>query len=176
VQLSDSLPTRTVCLALSVSRSTLVRRRRGSSTPQTRKARHEPRQLSEEERRTILALLHSDRSPISPFPKSSHGLSMKAATCARRSPAFLRVNISPESRADARVLQKPATSRLRWMPYFSAMSATRYNPILKALYDRLIAVGKPKSVALCAVMRKLLVLAYGVLKSNQPFNPAYANA
>jgi len=61
VQLSESLPTRTVCLALSVSRSTLVRRRRGPSTPQTRKARHVPRQLSEEERGIILALLHSDR-------------------------------------------------------------------------------------------------------------------
>ncbi len=55
------MPTRTVCLALSVSRSTLVRRRCGASTPQTRKARHVPRQLSEEERSAILALLYSDR-------------------------------------------------------------------------------------------------------------------
>lgn len=73
-------------------------------------------------------------------------------------------------------LAKTGNSRLRKMLYFPAMSATRCNPILKALYERLVAAGKPKMVALAAVMRKLLVLAYGVLKSNQPFDPAYANA
>jgi transposase len=62
------------------------------------------------------------------------------------------------------------------MLYFPAISATRFNPIIKALYDRLIAAGKPKMVALAAAMRKLLILAYGVLKSNQPFNSAHANA
>ena len=46
----------------------------------------------------------------------------------------------------------------------------------QSLYDRLIAAGKPKMVALAAAMRKLLILAYGVLKSNQPFNSAHANA
>lgn len=73
-------------------------------------------------------------------------------------------------------LAKTGNSRLRRMLYFPAMSATRRNPLLKALYDRLVARGKPKKVALAAVMRKLLILAYGVLKSNQPFNFAYANA
>ncbi len=73
-------------------------------------------------------------------------------------------------------LAKTGNSRLRRMLYFPAMSATRCNPILKALYDRLVANGKPKVVALAAVMRKLLILAYGVLKSTQPFNPAYVNA
>ncbi len=73
-------------------------------------------------------------------------------------------------------LAKTGNSRLRKMLYFPAMSATRFNPILKALYERLVAAGKPKRVALAAVMRKLLILAYGVLKSNQPFNPAYAHA
>lgn len=59
--LSESLPTRTVCAALGVSRSTLLRRRREPNTPQARKPRHVARQLSDEERRVILALLHSDR-------------------------------------------------------------------------------------------------------------------
>jgi hypothetical protein len=35
--------------------------------------------------------------------------------------------------------------------------------------------GKPKMLALAAAMRKLLSLAYGVLKSHQPFNPAHVN-
>lgn len=73
-------------------------------------------------------------------------------------------------------LAKTGNSRLRKLLYFPAMSATQHNPILKAFYQRLVAAGKPKIVALAAVMRKLLVLAYGVLKSKQPFDPAYANA
>jgi transposase len=73
-------------------------------------------------------------------------------------------------------LAKTGNSRLRKILYFPAMSATRCNPVLKALYQRLVAAGKPKIVALAAVMRKLLVLAYGVLKSKQPFDPAYIRA
>jgi len=60
-QLSESLPERTVCFALGVSRSTLRRRRRGPRIAQTRQAGHIPRQLSDNERRAILDLLHSDR-------------------------------------------------------------------------------------------------------------------
>ncbi len=73
-------------------------------------------------------------------------------------------------------LAKTGNSRLRKMLYFPAMSAIRLNPLIKALYERLVAAVKPKMVSLAAVMRKLLILAYGVLKSNQPFNPAYAHA
>jgi transposase len=73
-------------------------------------------------------------------------------------------------------LAKTGNSRLRKMLYFPAISATRFNPVIKALYDRLIAAGKPKMLALAAAMRKLLILAYGVLKSQQPFNPAHTNA
>ena len=73
-------------------------------------------------------------------------------------------------------LAKTGNSRLRKMLYFPAMSAIRFNPLIKALYERLVAAVKPKMVSLAAVMRKLLILAYGVLKSNQPFNPAYAHA
>ena len=42
------------------------------------------------------------------------------------------------------------------------------------LYKRLQAKGKPNKLALCAVMRKLLVIAYGVLKSEKPFDVNYA--
>jgi len=73
-------------------------------------------------------------------------------------------------------LAKTGNARLRTMLFFPAISAARHNPILKALYERLVAAGKPKMVALAAVMRKLLTLAYGILKHKQPFNPAYVNA
>ena len=40
-----------------------------------------------------------------------------------------------------------------------ALSAARFNPDLKAVYDRLRARGKPAKVALVALMRKLVILA-----------------
>ena len=45
---------------------------------------------------------------------------------------------------------------VRHVLYMAAIAATRYNPILRAFYSRLVAAGKPKMVALIAVMRKML--------------------
>ena len=45
---------------------------------------------------------------------------------------------------------------IRQALYMAALSASRYNPILKEFYQRLLANGKPKKLALIAVMRKLL--------------------
>ena len=45
---------------------------------------------------------------------------------------------------------------VRHVLYMAALAATRYNPILRAYYQRLIAAGKPKRVSLVAVMRKML--------------------
>lgn len=42
-----------------------------------------------------------------------------------------------------------------------------------AFYNKLLAKGKPKKVALIAVIRKLLVLAFGVLKSGKTFDVNY---
>ena len=46
-------------------------------------------------------------------------------------------------------------------------------PLLKAYYENLLARGKVKMVAVIAVMRKLLVICYGVLKSGQVFDVDY---
>lgn len=70
-------------------------------------------------------------------------------------------------------LSKMGHGRLRRALYMPALSAARHNPVLRDTYQRLLANGKPKKVALCAVMRKLLVLAYGVLKSGKPFDANY---
>ena len=50
----------------------------------------------------------------------------------------------------------------------AALSAARYNPTLKAFYQRLIAAGKPKRLALTAVARKLVILANSLLKTAPP--------
>jgi transposase len=72
-------------------------------------------------------------------------------------------------------LSKIGNPRVRKLLYFPALAAMRYNPIIKAHRQRLLAQGKAKMVAVGAAMRKLLHLAYGVLKHNKPFDPAYVN-
>ncbi len=71
-------------------------------------------------------------------------------------------------------LSRIGPSRLRRDLYLPAVVATRYNPIIKALYERLRARGHCAMSALGAAMHKLLHLAYGVLKSGRPFDPNYA--
>jgi transposase len=56
-------------------------------------------------------------------------------------------------------------SQVRSVLYMSALVASRHNPILKALYHRLLAAGKPKKLALTALMRKLIILANRLLKN-----------
>ena len=51
--------------------------------------------------------------------------------------------------------------------YMAAQSAARFNPHLKAFYERLVAAGKAKKLALTAVMRKLIVLANTLLKEDR---------
>ena len=51
----------------------------------------------------------------------------------------------------------------------------RYNPLLRRFADRLRERGKPNMTIITAVMRKLLTLAYGVLKSGRFFDPADAS-
>lgn len=51
--------------------------------------------------------------------------------------------------------------------YMSALVATRSNPVIKAFYERLLANGKEKKVALTACMRKLLVILNSMIRHNQ---------
>jgi transposase len=48
--------------------------------------------------------------------------------------------------------------------YMAALTASRFNPVLRPVYERLRAAGKPAKVALVAVMRKLVELANQILK------------
>ena len=70
-------------------------------------------------------------------------------------------------------LSKVGSPRLRKCLYFPAMTALRFNPLIKALGTRLAAQGKCKMLILGAAMRKLLHLAVGVLKSAMPFDPNF---
>lgn len=70
-------------------------------------------------------------------------------------------------------LSKKGNKYLRKSLYMPAIAAKKYNPLMKELYERILKKGKPKKVALCAVMRKLMILAYGVLKSGEVFDQCY---
>jgi transposase len=56
--------------------------------------------------------------------------------------------------------------------FMGALVAKRHNPVLKAFYDRLLAAGKPKMVALVAVARKLLTILNAILRDHQPWQTA----
>ena len=73
-------------------------------------------------------------------------------------------------------LSKKGHSNIRgtlYMPAVVAMSKTLWG---KTFASRLAQAGKPSMVIIGAVMRKLVAIAYGVLKSGQPFNPALHGA
>lgn len=61
---------------------------------------------------------------------------------------------------------------VRAVLFMGAMVATRFNPVLKAFHQRLIAAGKPKMVALIAVARKLLTILNAILRDQRPWQPA----
>ena len=60
-------------------------------------------------------------------------------------------------------------ARLRAVLYMAAMVASRFNPVIRDFYQRLLAAGKPKKVALNACMRKLPVILNSMLKSRSPW-------
>jgi len=51
--------------------------------------------------------------------------------------------------------------------YMAALAATRWNPVIKAFYQRLVAKGKPKKVALVASMRKLLTMLNQMVRTGE---------
>jgi len=62
----------------------------------------------------------------------------------------------------------------RKVMYMCALVASRYEPRMRELYQRLIAMGKAKKVALVAIMRKMIVCLNAMLKNNIAFYPLSA--
>ena len=60
---------------------------------------------------------------------------------------------------------------VRSVLYMAALTARRFNPLIRAFAQRLEAAGKPFKVVLTACMRKLLVILNTMLKNNLPWNP-----
>lgn len=71
-------------------------------------------------------------------------------------------------------LSKAGSATVRTKLYLPAVVASRCNPTAKALYQRLLARGKPPMAAIGAVMRKLVHICFGVLKHQQAYSPQAA--
>ncbi|MGI9214585.1 MAG: IS110 family transposase, partial [Gammaproteobacteria bacterium] len=71
-------------------------------------------------------------------------------------------------------ISKIGNSSLRKTFYFPAIVARQHNPIIKSFCQRLELAGKPKMVIICAAMRKLVHVVYGVLKSGKAFDAKLA--
>ena len=93
-------------------------------------------------------------------------------TLDRRQVAAL-VGVAPFNRDSGTLRGKRAVwsgrSRVRGALYMGTLSATRYNPAIRDFYQRLLAHGKSKKVALVACMRKLLVILNSMLKHRSPW-------
>jgi transposase len=71
-------------------------------------------------------------------------------------------------------LSKTGAPRLRKALYFPAIVAIKHNPHIRALSARMKGRGKCPMEIIGAAMRKLVHIAYGVLKSGRPFDPEMA--
>ena len=93
-------------------------------------------------------------------------------TLNRREIAAL-VGVAPYNRDSGALRGKRAVwggrSRVRAVLYMSALVASRHNPAIRDFYQRLLAAGKPKKLALVACMRKLLVILNSLLKHGSPW-------
>ena len=65
-------------------------------------------------------------------------------------------------------------SALRSTVYMAAVAAARSNPDMKRVYERLKTAGKASKVALTAVMRKLVILANALVKTDRKWTPRTA--
>jgi transposase len=70
-------------------------------------------------------------------------------------------------------ISKQGRSELRSCLYMPAVVAMTYNPVIRSLKERLHERKLPTMAIIAASMRKLLHIAFGVLKTQKPFDPNY---
>ena len=72
-------------------------------------------------------------------------------------------------------ISKVGNKKLRNLMFLSAFSACQYNKACKALFDRIVAKGKSKKLALIAVANKLLKQAFAIAKSGLPYDENFVS-
>lgn len=64
---------------------------------------------------------------------------------------------------------------VRCVLYMAALTASRYNPVLKRAHDTLKARGKPAKVILVALMRRLITILNAIVRDQKPWRQTHAN-
>jgi transposase len=104
------------------------------------------------------------------------------STCPTPEAAAAYAGLAPQPRLSGTSLRGRArlvqtgNARLRTALYLATLSAARHNPTIRPFYERLRAAGKPPKVARCAAARKLLHIAWAVVKKQRDFDPSFASA
>jgi len=100
-------------------------------------------------------------------------------TLDRRQIAAL-VGVAPFNRDSGSLRGKRMISggraQVRRSLYMAALVATRFNPVIARFYQRLLAAGKPKKLALVACMRKLLTILNAMVRSGKPWDASLHSA
>lgn len=90
------------------------------------------------------------------------------------------VGVAPMNRDSGNMRGRRSVSggraRVRAVLYMGALVAARHNPVIRSFYQRLLASGKPKKLALTACMRKLLTILNSMVKTGQHWNPHPINS
>ena len=73
-------------------------------------------------------------------------------------------------------ISKKGNSNIRSAMHFPSMVATRFNPKMKKVYERVVDRTKVKKVGLVSIQRRLLVLMYSLWKTNKPYQEGYQNS
>lgn len=97
---------------------------------------------------------------------------MRAPQVARYAGLDVRLHTSGSSVQRAGRISKAGNAYLRAALYMPALSAVRFDPHARAFYETLLARGKKKRQALCAVMRKYLTGLWACLQRHEPFDAA----
>src|SRR5262249_12740539 len=62
-------------------------------------------------------------------------------------------------------------AQVRATLYMGTLAGVKHNPVLRRFYERLLAAGKPKKLALVACMHKLLLILNALLRQRTPWRP-----
>ena len=99
--------------------------------------------------------------------------------CDRKEIAAL-IGVAPYSQDSGRKQGQRAISGgrpdVRSILYMATLTATRFNPVIKECYQRLVKAGKKKKVALVACMRKLLTILNAILRDRKHWNSALGSS
>ena len=89
--------------------------------------------------------------------------------------SFFGLHPTLKSSGDGRVaarMSKKGRREPRVILFNIARTSITYNPLIKEIYEKHVKRGMPKMAALGVVMHKILRIVFGMLKNNQPFDPA----